>query len=363
MAQSDPPVLYSVQLLRAIAAVVVVLYHLQLAVVENLHPPSTPLETYLFSFGAVGVHMFFVISGLVMVITTYGKPFSTYRFLRRRVLRIYPIYWICAAIYVAASTLIGHDYNLSLSQLVGALLLLPPDAHRIIGPAWTLAYEMYFYIAFALAMTMSVVWRSLSQFGAMIALGMAFLCAIALGLLLSPTDPTFELVTNSLLLEFLGGIAIGLMLAKGWLPLRLGGAIVAASIALYGVSLIVGKNAAPTVLTLGAPSFLLVVGVVCVEKKHGASALLRRISTYGDSSYALYLIHMILIALLVELFAALTLGEWLQPAIVAICLAPLFVIVGELLHRRVERPLLRQINPGRSLLPPREVAAGPETSA
>lgn len=363
MHKPEPTVLHSVQLLRAIAAILVVLFHMQLAVADELRPSIIPLETYLFSFGAVGVHIFFVISGLVMVITTYGRPFSPYEFLRRRVLRIYPIYWICAAIYVAASMLLGNDYDWTFGQLIGALLLLPHDAQRIIGPAWTLAYEMYFYLAFALAMAMSVVWRSVSQRAALIGLGVAFACAIGLGELLSPTNPLMKLVTNSLLLEFLGGVAIGLMLVAGRLPLRLGSAIIAASMALYGISIIVGMNAAPTVVTLGVPSFLLVLGVVCLEKKRGAGAHLRRVSRYGDSSYSLYLIHMIVITLLVEMFAVLRLGEWLEPAIVAICLAPLFVAIGELLHRYVERPLLAQINRGRSLLPTREPAARVETGA
>lgn len=166
---------HSIQLLRAVAATLVVLFHAQQAFAREVSAPLFGQESYLFAFGAVGVHIFFVISGFIMVLTSRqpGRPYSASQFFRRRLLRIYPIYWLCALAYVAAHAAIGRPYDVSPDDLVGALLLWPEDAARLIGPAWTLSFEMYFYICFGLAMTLSLT-RGL------IVLGAAFVGAIAL---------------------------------------------------------------------------------------------------------------------------------------------------------------------------------------
>jgi exopolysaccharide production protein ExoZ len=356
MTAASRTALHSVQLLRAVAALAVVLFHTQQSFARDVSPPAFPLESYLFEFGAVGVHVFFVISGLVMVITTYGKSFSLAKFLRRRILRIYPIYWICAAIYVLAYALIGEGYDNTPGQWAGALLLLPGDSSRIIGPGWTLAYEMYFYLAFALTMAVSSKTRRISQTGALIVLAGVFLGAMALGALLSPENEMFQLITNVLLVEFLAGTAIGWLVATSRLPLRWGGLILAAAFMLYLGFIVVGFDATTRVVTMGVPSFLLVLGVVCLEKRYGARPVIQRLARLGDSSYALYLIHIIAIALLLRLANALALGDVLEPAIVALCLAVPLVAVGEFLHRLIELPLLHRLNRGRSRMPKRQPA-------
>src|SRR5687767_843929 len=61
---------HSIQLLRAIAAMLVVLFHGQQAFSKHIAQATSPIESYLFGFGAVGVHIFFVISGFIMVFTS-----------------------------------------------------------------------------------------------------------------------------------------------------------------------------------------------------------------------------------------------------------------------------------------------------
>src|SRR4051812_15929191 len=104
---SDPKAghLYSLQSLRALAAIAVAIAHL-----PRLHP-ATPLADY----GAVGVDLFFVISGFIMVYTTagsFGRPGAPLVFLAKRIARIVPTYWIATA---AAAAL---WFQIGLQQLV-----------------------------------------------------------------------------------------------------------------------------------------------------------------------------------------------------------------------------------------------------
>ncbi|NTZ43960.1 acyltransferase [Altererythrobacter sp. SALINAS58] len=337
----------SIQMLRAVAASLVVLFHAQQAFATRGADTTFVSETYLFGFGAVGVHIFFVISGFIMVVTARFKSgFHFKAFIKRRFFRVYPIYWICAATYVLMYWVMGSPYALEASQIFGAILLLPYGAPAIIGPAWTLSYEMYFYIWFGMTMVLGL------NRGLLVLL-IAFILMMSAGLVLQPSDPFVHLATSSLLVEFLAGAALGWLAVQGYLPLRLGAASLTLSFALFGAGLLYGYDRVPTAIVWGIPSALLVAGVVCLELRKGASTMVRWLGLLGDSSYVLYLIHILIIA--IGLKAA---GNWFEieavaSLIAAFTLLPVCIITAELLHRGVERPLLRALNPRRKLVPER----------
>ena len=196
--------IHSIQLLRFIAATLVVLFHAHLAIATHLMAGAGDYEKYLFGFGAVGVHIFFVISGYIMILTNSkpGKPFSASRFFQKRIIRIYPIYWLLAALYIIVNTISGSPYDMTPGSFFSALLLWPEHASLIIGPAWTLSYEMYFYFAFGIAMAFGF-WRGV------LLLSVAFFAAISAGIVFRPEGAAINLATNTLLIEFLFGVWIG----------------------------------------------------------------------------------------------------------------------------------------------------------
>lgn len=237
--------MHSIQLLRAIAALLVVLYHGQLAISTRFASPVFAAETYLFAFGAVGVHIFFVISGFIMVYTTrVDQGFVARDFLRRRILRIYPMYWVCVAFYLAAHILIGSPYQLSGPEILGALALYPEHASAIIGPAWTLSFEMFFYLCFGVAM-------KLGTTRGLVMLGAAFMLSIAFGFFLPINGALGRLITNSLLLEFIAGAAIGWLLAAGRLPQRGGAIVLLLALLLFGAGIAAGYDRVPSVAMWG----------------------------------------------------------------------------------------------------------------
>lgn len=329
------PILHSIQCLRIVAASLVALFHAQQAFATQLPHAWSALENHLFGFGIAGVHLFFVISVFIMVLTARWQDgrFDLPDFLRRRFIRIYPTYWLCALAYVAFRMALGSPHPWSASQWLGAIALWPGDSARIIGPAWTLSYELLFYVCFGLAM-LAGLRRGL------IALAMAFTCAVALGTTLPSKGPLLAIATDPLLLEFVGGAGIGWIAVTGRLPTGWGRTLTGIAVAMFLAGLWTGPDQLPAVILWGVPGAILILGVVTWERDSGASQPVRWIARLGDSSYMLYLIHILLIweavalsRLAPDLFA-------LAPSIAAIILVAIGLPLAEALHRSVERPLV-----------------------
>ena len=344
--------IHSIQVMRAVAAMLVVLFHAQQAFHRAGSPTLIRDEAYLFSFGAVGVHIFFVISGFIMVHTTrLAGGIDAKAFLRRRLLRIYPIYWICAGLYLAVHLAIGQPYDLSIGQAVNALLLIPADASRIIGPAWTLSFEMYFYISFAIFMLLGLNRGLLALTG-------FYLGAIILFHVFD-LSRFFLIGGNSLLLEFIAGCAIGWILKVGRMPARGGWLAIGLALLLFAAGIWFGFDRLPSVVIWGVPSTLLVLGCIMVENAAGAVPVIRKVGILGDSSYALYLVHILVITVALTAAKAADAVYSTHALIAAGIIGVLSLGVAELLHRKVEQPLLRVINPRRALVPNRQEPAVP----
>lgn len=337
--------IHSIQLLRAAAAGLVALFHSQQAFAARVAPPWFANEGYWFGFGAVGVHVFFVISGFIMVVTSWSKgKYDAAAFFRRRLVRVYPIYWLCASAYLAVHHALGRPYGFTAGEVGAALTLWPGAATAIIGPAWTLTFEMYFYVCFGLAMLLG-----LSR--GLLVLGTVFGTAIVVGALLGPAGEVGHVVTNSLLLEFLAGAAIGWLALQGRLPLRLGPALAATGLALFAAGLAGGYDGAPSAIVWGLPSALLVLGLITWERRNGAARLVRLAGKLGDSSYVLYLIHILLVTLAVEFALSFGGNSTLEPSAAAILVATGAVVIAHLVHLAIERPLQRLLNPKRLIDP------------
>src|SRR5207302_9065355 len=108
--------LLSIDALRGVAALGVVLYHAVLqttnAVPHNLFKWPVKLIQFLSSFGYVGVFLFFVISGFCIHLqwarsrasqTPQAIPFGS--FWRRRIRRLYPPYLIAFALFMLMAAL------------------------------------------------------------------------------------------------------------------------------------------------------------------------------------------------------------------------------------------------------------------
>lgn len=143
----------SLQYGRAFSALGVVLYHF--SSYYSLHNNFDPLFGF-FQNGHVGVDFFFVLSGFVLMSAhnhEIGQRKHLKTFVLKRFLRIYPVYWIHLVIVIglrfSASAFLDHDpgFDKFDGQLLQNFALLPASNY-LIGPSWSLVYEVFFYSLF-----------------------------------------------------------------------------------------------------------------------------------------------------------------------------------------------------------------------
>ena len=335
--------LISLQYARFAAAFAVVLLHATVEVGAIAAPPQDPLLV-----GAFGVDLFFVISGFVMWITTAGRPAEPWRFLRRRIARIAPLYWALTLLAAAKAAAVGE---LSLAHLLASLFFIPMHDPQwgtivpVLVVGWTLNMEMFFYLLFALALQLGERPRLVAIVG--------MLTAIGLGrwFVFEPQGAILTHLTDPLVLEFAGGVALGEAWRRGWLkgPSRASlrliviGAFAAAAaggVALAwrvfpGADLTHWRGVGYGVPALFACAAFLVAEPLVARRPVGLLKFL------GDASYSTYLAHTMCIAAFGVAFRALPDGA-IGPAdywpAVALVVAAAHV-AGAVVHVALEKPL------------------------
>jgi hypothetical protein len=335
----------SLQVLRAIAALLVVSLHTD-TMVQYKHVAG-PLSTWIAPWGAAGVDIFFVISGVVMVVTTARAPpglASARTFLTSRLRRIVPLYWALTTLWLAlllfAPALLDKQ-RLALEPgiALASYLFIPTfnpawqNDVPLLYVGWTLDYEMFFYVLFAAALFFTR--RHIVP-----VLASIFVLLVVTGMASSPASSAARAYTSPQLLEFVMGCSIGALYVRGAaLSLRscfaIGAAALLLAIALYPLLQPDGwSHGFDRLAAYGIPAFLLVA--CCLFLERGGHwprlGILRKI---GDSSYSLYLTHMFVLPVLGRVLGKLPLPQsdlWFFAALAA-C-----VTVAHFVHRLGEKP-------------------------
>ncbi len=112
----------------------------------------------LHTLGNAGVDLFFVLSGYLIYgsIISRSQPFMP--FIRRRIARIYPAFCVVFALYLALSFAFPKDSKIppqaleAWTYVLQNFLLLPGlfPIEPMITVAWSLSYEMFYYLAIPL---------------------------------------------------------------------------------------------------------------------------------------------------------------------------------------------------------------------
>ncbi|SAT20874.1 acyltransferase 3 [Klebsiella quasipneumoniae] len=152
-----------IQTLRGIAALSVVVDHTltQFNIYYHLEGITGGILRNLQGIGTIGVYVFFIVSGYIMSLTTFNKTWdkkASSVFLKKRIIRIYPIYWFWLTLLLVAwfAGLALKQHHYSFEKIVSSYLLLPysdeepSKINPVLGQGWTLIYEMFFYIFFSI---------------------------------------------------------------------------------------------------------------------------------------------------------------------------------------------------------------------
>ncbi|MDE1167878.1 MAG: acyltransferase [Pseudomonas sp.] len=266
-----------IQALRGIAAILVVASHV-----------------HFFGKGAFGVDIFFCISGFIMMHVT---RYDTRSFLMKRIVRVVPLYWLLTVLLFGIVSVKPHLFNsaeASLVFLIKSLLFIPFDRNGyvepLLGPGWTLNYEMFFYLLFYISFRVSHNQR-------MWVCTALITWLVLMGVIYQPTGALARFYTSPMLFEFsFGMLAYELYQRLGqhaWGPKQrwlAGMAVVALGTWLFFAS-IEGRHYY-RFLIWGVPALLVFVLSVLALRD---VAIWRGFKRLGDISYSLYLTHIFIV--------------------------------------------------------------------
>lgn len=330
----------NVQVLRGVAAMLVVLGHLQ-PLFAQVHPWLSVV-----GLGRCGVDLFFVISGFVMVHTTRDRPSAPAAFALRRLARIVPLYWtVTVAVFglaLLAPALLGASRPDPM-WLIKSLAFMPFDKgdgtfNPLVPVGWTLNYEVAFYGIFAVSLLIGGRARYALAAAAILLLSLPGWLGFEFA------SPGAQFYTRPIIAEFVGGIALGVALdrlPRFSSPLAAGAAVFGAGFALV-VLLASGLASTEAVrVAVAGGSAVLVVGLALSLERGGRAAQSNAALAVGDASYSIYLTHLFVTQAFV--LAAARLGIGGAPAVTAVIVAALLAVIGTgvLVHRFYERPATR----------------------
>jgi peptidoglycan/LPS O-acetylase OafA/YrhL len=304
------------QVLRFIAAFAVVLFHM----FQSFHADFGAERNY-FKIGAMGVDLFFVLSGFVITYSARPEAGPAY-FMMRRIARIVPLYWtltflVAAITIVAPSVLNSTQFNWA--NLIRSLFFIPyAKESGAIQPmlflGWTLNYEMFFYAIFASTLLIKR-WSPLYSCAIIVAL-------VVLGQCFTITNVILRFYTRPVMLEFVLGVLLFMLWSRDRdLFPKYRNLLVAGFVAFAALVATSETGTLPRVVQ-GAGAFWLVALALAFTLPKGYWPSL--FVLFGNASYSLYLSHPYVIQAYSKLlgrdhgFALLALGAVLT---IGLCIA------------------------------------------
>jgi exopolysaccharide production protein ExoZ len=284
-----------VQGLRAAAALAVAFFHVTNdAITAGRDPIGWIAAANGFMPWIAGVDIFFVISGFVIVHASanlFAAPGGSRVFLRRRLIRIVPLYWTMTTLFLAVTLLqpsTTHGAMGGAGYILASYAFLPwprPDGlmEPALGLGWTLNYEMFFYLVLT-------PFLGLPRLGAVLGSAACLALLVVAGQTLGLNAAALRFWADPIVLEFVAGMGLALTVAHGltlpdWLRLTL------VATACVWLHLLADAPAAWRVLAFGLPGALLVAAAVTGRRPERTTRAMRILVRLGDASYALYLCH------------------------------------------------------------------------
>ncbi|KVC81375.1 acyltransferase family protein [Burkholderia ubonensis] len=349
--------LASVQLLRAIAALLVLCMHEQYG--WNLLPSGTPPPVLsgfgqFKSFGGVGVQVFFVVSGFIMAhLSESRKVGSLQAYAIGRVSRIAPLYWITSIIWLLTGPLPAASY------FFRSVFFIPVEGWiPFYGLGWSLTLEMFFYVTFGIiaVWARASVWWMAVVFATFAVLAHSF-----------PSNYYFTNYGDPVVWNFMAG-ALAQKIYRHPTIVKLRYVSLLVSLVWFAY---VGYTFLPphawgseAFVPWSPPAFLFALFFLSSEAKHPFrdTFVVRQLTRIGDASYSLYLTHFIVIfflnALILRACVAIRIT---QPDIQLVVFMLAAVAVSIACHNLIEMPATKGFKKLFSALP--SLSAGEETAA
>jgi peptidoglycan/LPS O-acetylase OafA/YrhL len=330
--------------LRFYAALVVVLYHIS----RYFEPMG--FAAPVVGFGYTGVSFFFILSGFVLAWSSREGDAKA-AFYWRRFARVWPLHALTTILAIIVAAIVGIPIVWQALPFVLTLTQawLPPGDYRYAfnGVSWSLACEAFFYLLFPTLNRFIRSRRRLLAVPAVVLTGLLFVAAA--GIAIAPeralgylfyTMPAFRLG------EFIVGICLAVAIQRGWRPRFTLRQALLGTAGLYAV-LMAGSQ-----FTLGSPEllpyvvadlvmlggFVAVIAAAAAGDIRGDGGHFRSTGLFklGQWSFALYLVHELVVKLADTLVDPLTTGP---AAVASLTVVALSVALSGVLYERFERPI------------------------
>lgn len=278
-------------LLRFVAAIAVVFFHYAFRgyAADDLTTMHYPALEPVAQYGFLGVHLFFMISGFVILMTAGDG--SIKRFIVSRASRLLPAFWVCCTITFLMTLAFGGDrfvatwpqYFVNMVTLGGGFGADPID-----GAYWSLGAELRFYRLVGILLIVGQIHRAERWL---------FVWLIATVLVeLFPFIKLKSFLVTDYAGFFIAGAACFLIRARGLSRSRIALVCAAWALSLYHEFQLLpylgenfGKALDPAIVAVVMTSFFAVMLTLALRRTPMLSS--PRWVWFGAVSYPLYLIH------------------------------------------------------------------------
>lgn len=348
--------LLSIQYLRAIAVLLVVYCH-AIDIQMEFGVSKQQNFYYLQNFGAIGVDIFFAISGFIIAYIAQDSvgPKQATDFIKKRFIRINPSYYF-ASIFALILILLSHQHYLWL--VIKTITIIPIfDYGKIFWPpllsiGWTLGFEWFFYLIYAI-----LIYFSIKKKSAYLILILGTLTL--LGFIFPFKEIHYTFITNPITWEFCFGVLIAYLYRRITISLNLAVLLLSVGLAVFLLNIFFGYgdlSEAPNILAgkycwqrvfqWGVASALIVCGTLFIEKKLGVRTFKNKTLTLiGDASYSIYLIHYLFFMALDLLFKKIQFQSYgINSDLLIALLVIVATIIGIVYYKFVEKFLIKKFS-------------------
>jgi peptidoglycan/LPS O-acetylase OafA/YrhL len=340
---------YEIDLLRFLAAIAVVFNHYTWRLTagdDQISPVGFPNIAPLTKYGLLGVQLFFIISGYVVLMSAQGKTIK--QFFLSRVVRLYPAFWVACTLtflierlYGPPATAPSHSwFNMSGREYLANMTMLHGFAgfRSIDGVYWTLTVEIGFYFLISLL----IGYRLLNHLP-LICLGWLSYVAVV-GPAPGAVTPLFTLFIAEYAPYFIAGMLFYLLQTKNGKPWQICGLLLFSYLLalrqgraqMTGLSAELHESftflAAAAAITVFFTVFALVITRQLNLQKQPWLAKL------GALTYPLYLVHAFIGYIIFQHF-----GAQVNKYVLLIGLIASMIVLAWLIHTYVEKKLSRPL--------------------
>ncbi|WP_153448745.1 acyltransferase family protein [Vibrio algicola] len=321
--------IYSLQVVRGIAALLVVTNHLWGRVFGGVFQYN----------GGLGVDVFFVLSGFLMVYTQTEKR-NAFMFIRGRIERIYPLYWILSLPTMLMLINFNEGY-----KVISNLFLIP--SYKVTQgaltnpPAWTLVYEMIFYVMFTFSLLLS---KNRIK-ACLISVSIIFVSLFIMNNVFGGQERgnwinIGYILSDTLMLNFAFGAIFALIYEKIGIKNVINFNLF---MFLFGLVLYVSlfhMDGVRRLLRYGIPSLIIII--FALYSKEGKGFVYNMLLKIGDASYSIYLSHIYFLYVLKATMST-NKGNPTMVELIAVLLVVLSIIVGIFINKKIEKPIMYKL--------------------